>query len=394
METKFIERDFEIDLKDILKLNKILVLSWPRRAWKTFLFYQIIKNAIEKNFFEIENIVYINFSNFLLKNFEIENFLESYFSLFPDKKPVFFLDEIQELENFDKILLFLQSNWYQVFATWSNSKLLSSEISTNLRWKYLEKFVLPLSFKEFLRFKNFENKKLILEEDIWKLNNLFVEFLNWGAFPEIVLAENLTTKRDLLNSYLNWMIYIDLIERYKIENEVVLRELIEKILLNIWKEFSVHKFFNNLKSKWIKISKNTIYNYINYLQNSFFISEIRNFYKNQNSKNFLYDVWFENLVLETANFWQRFENIVFLELKRKFNDIFYKLNWSELDFFVPEKNFNIQVCYELNEQNFEREIKVFKNWEKNYLIYFSKKWDFKKDWVEILSFFEFLEINN
>jgi predicted AAA+ superfamily ATPase len=81
------------------------------------MFYQIIDELLAKNKIILENIVYINFSNLLFKNFDVEKLLEEYFSLFPDKEPVFFLDEIQELENFNKILLFLQANNYQVFAT-------------------------------------------------------------------------------------------------------------------------------------------------------------------------------------------------------------------------------------------------------------------------------------
>lgn len=391
-ETKFIKRDFKINLDDIFKLKKILVLVWARRVWKTFMFYQIIDKLLKQEKISLKNIVYINFSNLLFKNFNIEKLLEEFFTLFPDKKPVFFLDEIQELENFDKILLFLQSNNYQVFATWSNSKLLSSEISTNLRWKYLEKFIFPLSFKEFLRFKNFEKQNYILEEDKWKLKNLFEEFLIWWAFPEIVLAKNKLTKRDLLNSYFKDLIYIDLIERYKIENEKVLLELIETLLKNIWKEFSVQSFFNKLKAKWLKIWKATIYNYLQYLENIFFITWIKNKFKDQNKKYFLYDISFQNILFETENLWQRFENFVFLELKRKYNNIYFKLAKTEIDFFIPKKNLNIQVCYELNEDNFEREIKpLLKQEWQNILVYFNKIWDFKPNWVEIISFIDFFE---
>jgi predicted AAA+ superfamily ATPase len=81
------------------------------------MFYQIIDELFNQRKISLENIIYINFSNLLFKNFDIEKLIEEYFSLFPDKKPLFFLDEIQELENFDKILLFLQANNYQVFAT-------------------------------------------------------------------------------------------------------------------------------------------------------------------------------------------------------------------------------------------------------------------------------------
>jgi predicted AAA+ superfamily ATPase len=81
------------------------------------MFYQIIDELLKKNVITLENLVYINFSNLLLDDFDVERLLEDYFSLFPDKKPFFFFDEVQELENFDKALLFLQAHNYQVFAT-------------------------------------------------------------------------------------------------------------------------------------------------------------------------------------------------------------------------------------------------------------------------------------
>jgi len=393
--TKFIKRDFDIDLNDIFKLRKITVLVWARRVWKTFMFYQIIDKLLKENKIDLENIVYINFSNLLFKKFNIEKLIEEYFELFPSNKPVFFFDEIQELKDFDKILLFLQSNNYQIFVTWSNSKLLSKEISTNLRWKYLEKFIFPLSFKEFLRFKNFKKSTYILEEEKWKLKHLFKEFLTWGAFPEIVLAENKLTKRDLINSYFKDLVYIDLIERYKIGNETVLLELLEKLLKNIWKEFSVQKFFNKLKSKWIKAGKWTIYNYLQYLENVFFVSWIKNVFKEQNKKFFLYDIAFENILFENENFGQRFENIVFIELKRRFENIYFKLAQNEIDFFIKNNKINIQVVYNLNEENFDREIKPLLNQDgENILIYFDKVWEFNNSQVKILSFFDFINIYN
>ncbi len=387
LETKIIKRNIEILFDDLFKLQKILVLVWTRRAWKTFFMYQIAQELISIWKIKKEQIVYINFTNILFFDFNIEKLLEEYFGLFPDLKPVFFLDEIQELENFDKNLLYLKSKWYQIFTTWSNSKLLSSEISTNLRWKYLERFIFPLDFKEFLKFKNVEFKNFILEEEVWKIKKLFLEFLKWWWFPEVVLSENKTTKRDLLNSYFNNMIFIDIIERYNIENEKVLKELITKVFKNIWKEISVHKIFNDFKSRWFKIGKNTIYNYLWYLEDIFLISELKNFYKQNNRKIYLYDTWFLLLLAEEENFWQRFENYIFLENKRKKEEFYYKKNWNEIDFFIPKENKNIQVCFELNNENFERETKwlLLQEWKKE-LIYFDLNWNF--------SINEELEINN
>jgi len=186
------------------------------------------------------------------------------------------------------------------------------------------------------------------------------------------LAENKTTKRDLLNSYFNSMIFIDIIERYNIENEKLLKELINKVFKNIWKEISVHKIFNDFKSRGFKVSKNTIYNYLWYLEDIFLISELKNFYKQNNRKIYLYDTWFLLLLSEEENFWQKFENFVFLELKRKYDEFYYKKNWSEIDFFISNKDINIQVCFELNDENVSRET----------------EWLLKQDWSKELIYFD------
>ena len=93
--------------------------------------------------------------------------------------------------------------------------------------------------------------------------------------------------------------------------------------------------------------------------------------------------------------WQSFENMVFLELKKKYDKVFFKKNWFEIDFFIEEKKLNIQVCYELNIGNLDREIKPFlKNEENNILVYYKKEnWLIIQDDVKVLSFFDFVVLN-
>lgn len=181
-------------------------------------------------------------------------------------------------------------------------------------------------------------------------------------------------------------------ERYKIDNEKAIRFLTKKLILWNTKRLNLIKIFNELKSNWIKIWNNTIYNYFEYLKNIFFISEINNFYK-KTQNTYLYNFWFWYLLWLTDNLWQNFENFIFLNLKRKYEKIYYKENKNEIDFYLEEIDTNIQVCYKLDENNFNREISPLlkQDWRK-IIIYFKKSGNFEHNWVEILNFINFLNI--
>lgn len=290
--------------------------------------------------------------------------------------------------------MYLYNNYYKIFLSWSNFKLLSSELSTIFRWKTIDVKIYPLDFKEFLYFKNLEIENVYTEKQIWFLNNTIKEFLDFWAYPEVVLSKNTETKFDLIKSYFTVLLYKDLLERYWIENEYVIKYLIKKLLLWTTKEFNINKVFLEFKSQNVKVWKQTIYNYLEYLKEIFFIKEIPDEFKKWNKKFFFFDVWYNNIML-LENLWQRFENIVFLELNKRFeNIVFRKATNYEIDFVIPEKNIHIHVCYDLNYQNFEREIKWFENIdsENKILVYFSKEKDFNIKWVKIINLLEFIKI--
>ena len=392
-EVQILKRDIEFNF-EYLELNKIISFVWPRRAGKTYFMFYILQKLISENKIVLEQIIFIDFTAFLYDDFDVEKLLEDFFELFPDKKPFFVFDEIQELENFNKIVMYLFNSWYKIFLSWSNSKLLSSELSTIFRWRTIDVKIFPLNFKEYLYFKNIEKNNFYTEKDIWLLKNLIQEFLDFWSYPEIVLAKNKETKYELIKSYFTLLLYKDLLERYWIENEYVIKYLIKKLLLSTTKEFNINKIFNEIKSQNIKIWKQTIYNYLEYLKEIFFIKEISDEFKKGSKKFFFYDVWYNNITL-LENLWQRFENIIFSELNRKFENVIYRKNNSyEIDFIIPEKSIAIQVCYDLNVDNFDREIKYFSknNFENNYLIYFNKQKDFKVEWINIVNILEFVEI--
>jgi predicted AAA+ superfamily ATPase len=251
-----------------------------------------------------------------------------------------------------------------------------------------------LRFWEFLNFKNIENKKNYTSKEIWTYKNYFSEYLKFWAYPEIALIDNENIKQDLIKTYFEIVLYKDLLERYWVENEYVLKYLFKKIVLSNTKEFSISKVFNELKSQNIKIWIQSLYNYLEYFKEIFFISEINDKYKKTGKKYFLYDVWFTNLI-DKNNLWQRFENVIFISLLRTFWELkYFKNNIWEIDFVLEKENIAVQVCYKLTIENIDREIKLLEKseYENKFLVYFDKEKDFNYNWIKILDFFEFEKI--
>jgi len=376
-----------------LSLNKIISFIWSRRAGKTFLTFQLTKDLIERKIIDIENVVYIDFSWILNKNIDLESIQNSYFELFPDKKPFFIFDEIQELNNFSQKLIKILNKWYKILITWSNAHLLSKEISTILRWKVYTKEIFTLDFKDYLKFRNIKFSKNDLILNISKYKFEFTNFLKWWWFPEIVLVENEFVKENILKNYFDIMIYKDLQDRYKIKNDFALNFFIKRVLTTFWKELNINKIFNDLKSLQIKIWKDSLYNFYEYLHNIYLIEPVDNFWAKIKwlKKNYLIDVSFANLIWNN-DFWQRFENFVFFELRKKYSEIYFLNKNYEIDFFIPLENKFIQVVYNLNYENVERETKnLFKQkWEK-IIIYFEKEdWIKIDEWIKIIDFSDFI----
>lgn len=379
---------------EILKLNKIITFIWPRRAGKTYFMIYSLRELMERGVIEKKQIVFIDFTTFFGDRFDIDGLLESYFEICPDLPPFFVFDEIQELENFSKVILSLFNKNYHIFLSGSNSKLLSSELSTEFRGRTYDVEISPLSFDEYCDFKGIEITQAITSEEIGNRKNSIADYMRFGGYPEVVLIEDTNIKEDILKSYFELVLYKDLLERYSISNEFVIKFLFKRLVVSNTKEFSVNKVFNELKSQGIKVGVQTIYTYIGYLKQIFLLKEIGDLYKKTGKKYYFLDVGFMNLI-DQDNLGQRFENIVFLELARRFTSISYLINDQEIDFVIKTQNIAIQVCFDLTFENYERETKSLKksSMENKYVVYLHKNIDLKEidDGIKILNFFDFLK---
>jgi len=217
-ETIFREKYLE-NIDELLSWNLINVIVWPRRVGKSYFLYSVLKYLIKKNKINFWQIFYINKEWIEFDNIKDYVDLENLFKKQNiDKNRPFFvwLDEVQEIEAWEKFVLNIYSKYKNaiIFITWSNSKLLSSKYSTLLSWRYLEKIIYPLSFKEFCKFLNIQANK-----------EVFFEYLKFWWLPKIPFIKDKDLKFDYLNGVYNTVFTKDIVEYFNIRNVSLLRKI-------------------------------------------------------------------------------------------------------------------------------------------------------------------------
>lgn len=349
------------------KVFKAIPIVGFRRTGKTFLLLNVARKLGK------ENTIYIDFEDERIpQKTEVLSFLsDAIKELYGRKKLVLLLDEIQNIPNWSKwIRRMLDSFNYQIILSGSSSKLSSKEIPTELRGRCISLELLPLSFSEFLKFKNENLEKLT---DSLKLN-LLREYINFGGLPEVVLSEEVK-KYMLIEEYFKTFLVRDIFERYKIRNKELMRDLI-RLLLNST-HITITKVFDTLKSLGHKVGKETIANYFYYLRTSLFVEfleivspKIKNSLKAPRKVMFIDNFFIKRFSSKfSENMGRLMENCVFLELKRKVSEdplleIYYWKDYQqhEVDFVVKKNlkvNQLVQVTYASSRDEIEkREIKA------------------------------------
>ena len=218
--------------------------------------------------------------------------------------------------------------------------------------------IYPLSLSEYLKFNDFQIKKYYNSQEKWLLQNHIYNYINYWWYPEISLIQSIDKKIDIAKIYLDVMMYKDILERYKLTNEFVLKYCIKRILEWTSKLLSTNNIYNDLKSQNIKVSINTLYDIIQYLQNIFFLSLAENLYNSKAQKKiYIIDNVYQNIYAKQLNLWQKFENTIYNNIKYiTKKNIYYQKNGSEIDIYNDDI-WKIQICYELNYDNVDREIK-------------------------------------
>ena len=353
--------------------RNIVAIIGPRRVGKTYLLLYLAKKILKE--FPKDNVVYLNFDDERIeKNFE--EFFQSYYEIFSpkkEKKIVLFLDEIQLVKNWAGWLRTLHNQGkYHLFVAGSSSKLLSKEIATSLRGRYVSYLLLPFSFKEFLGVKERELKE-ILPEDRGKIMKYLKEYIEFGGFPEVILEKNEFEKRKKLKTLYETIFFRDIVERFKIRNYEAAKNILEILLSNYSNRITISKLNRFLNSTGIKIAKKTLWRYIQYFEDAFsiFLLPSYTFSKRKQillpRKIYSIDTGLSLFLSGKKDKGRLMENIVFLEILRRREkelfDVFYYLkDGFEVDFVLKQgmkvKQL-IQICYNISDyETKEREIKA------------------------------------
>lgn len=343
-----------------------------RRAGKSFMLYQKIQQmlALEHGW---DDMLYLNFEDDRLALFDRGDFeliLESHAEMY-GKRPMLFLDEIQNIEGWEKFARRLADAKYSVWLTGSNAKMLSSEVMTTLGVRYLATEVYPYTFQEFLRIQDipYDEISLLVTESRAKVMRGWNEYLLWGGLPESV---GLTVKRSYLSSTFQKIYLGDIVSRNKIANPNILRLMLKKLAENVGQPVSYNRLANVLSSVSGKISMPTVCKYIEYSEAAWLLLRLRNVSapfaeKETSCKYYFIDNGVLDLFLLDAET-MLLENIVALALFHKYGHdsdnerVFFYNDKVEVDFYVPDEGVAIQVSYSITKSSttYEREVNALK----------------------------------
>ena len=336
------------------------VLVGVRRAGKSYMLYHVIQQLLAQGH-KWDEILYLNFEDERLENFDTDDFnrlLECHQEMY-GKRPMLFLDEIQNIDSWHKFARRMADSQYTIFITGSNAKMLSGEINTTLGGRFLIAEVYPYSFKEFLTVHQVPTGELDLlsTEGRARVIRCFDEYLHYGGLPAAAL---LPAKRNYLSSVYQKIYMGDIIARNKITNVSGIRVLVRKMAESVCRPISYNRINNLLSSVGGKLSLATTIKYVEYCEDAWLLLRLRNYAsaladKESNCKYYFIDTGILGLFLIDKDA-MLLENIVALQLFRIYGHapenervFFYHHNF-EVDFYVPDAELAIQVSYSLRDE--------------------------------------------
>lgn len=357
-------------IRDFYDSDLIKILVGIRRCGKSVILEQIIGELKNKGINE-DHIIYVNFEFIEFEELTDYKKLNNYIKEKIKDSSMYYLffDEIQNVENFEKVVNSLRaSQKVSIFITGSNSRLLSEELSTILSGRYVSFRINPLSYKEILQLKCLEKST----------DEAFRDFMKWGSLPNRFQFQNEEAIKNYLYGVFDSIILRDVVERLKIRDTSLFNLILQYIIDTIGREFSAENIINFLKNEGREVSTLTIYSYIEALCKALLIRKV-----------YRYDVH-GKAVLKTLNKYYvtdlgiaqiknnkteidksyAIENIVYNELIIKGYDVFTgKTKKGEIDFVAtkPNKKIYIQVAFSIpNEETKKREFGAYDNINDNY----------------------------
>lgn len=340
-----------------------------RRTGKSYMMFQQINALLDKGI-PLSQIVYVNFEDERLLEMKVDDLntiLEIGIELSgADIKPYFFLDEIQNINGWEKFVRRIADMKYKISITGSNSKMLSSEIASTLGGRFVIMHIFPYSFAEYLIANRKEKNYLdtISTSDKADVISQYNEYITFGAFPELVEIKN---KRTFLSSIYQTIYLGDIITRNKITNDFAIKLILKKIAESITKPLSFTRLTNIVKSTGTTLGKQTVINYVGYMTDSYLIFSITNYAaklveKETSPKYYFMDTGLIGLMLLDCQSAQ-LENLIAIELIRRYKieNVFYFESNVEIDFYVPTEKLAIQVSLQVLDDmdTKERETRAF-----------------------------------
>ena len=371
--------DFLVKSKD---RRIIKVVSGVRRCGKSTLF-EIYKDFLLENGVAKNQIISINFEDMDYEELTDYKKLYGYIKskMIRDKKNYIFLDEIQHVDKFEKVVdsLFIKENT-DLYITGSNAYFMSSELSTLLSGRYIELKMLPLSFKEYYQAK-LEYEKLEQKEN--RVSKTLIQYYNEyivnSSFPyTLQLDSDLKNIHEYLSGIYNSVLLKDIVARLKISDVMRLESVVKYIFDNIGNLTSLSKIGNTLTSMGRKTDAKTIEKYIRGLTDSLLVHEVSRYnikgkeFLSTLSKYYVADLGLRQMILGNRNIdmGHILENVIYLELLRRKGNVYVgQFDKNEIDFVVINSNEieYYQVALTILDKNtLKRELDAFKNIKDNY----------------------------
>ena len=360
--------------------NVIKIITGMRRCGKSYLFKLII-DELKKRGINDEDILLIDLElpryNHIKTREQLDEivvpFIESH-----ENKVYLFFDEIQNVKEWEvSINSYYKLENTDIYITGSNSKLMSAEFATLLTGRYINIELYPFSFNEFLDYKQELNHPSAITNELNSdLENFFEEYQKYGGIPLTISSQH--DKELVLNGIYSSIILNDIVERYEIRNVGLFNRIVKYIIENTGNLISANAIYKYLKHEKLSITKPTIYNYLEYLENAYLIAKASKedlVGKKEiigSEKYYLLDTGFYKSQLEEKqrNIGHILENIIFIELKRHgYKITIGKVNDYEIDFICKKNNqkIYIQVTYLLeNDETIEREFRPLLMIKDNY----------------------------
>lgn len=356
------ERPFEFEE------NGRYVMVGVRHAGKSYMLYQRARQLLSEGH-SINEMLYLNFDDERLfgtvKAENLDEILQAYSAMYTSK-PILFLDEIQNIDGWEHFARRLANQKYQVYITGSNAKMLSRDIETVLGNRYIDADIYPYSFKEYLEAKGITlGANWVYGRQKNDVVYAFNEYFHWGGFPELLMYQN---KRRWLNRLYEKILLGDIIQRNHIQNEAGVRLTVKRLAESVKQPISYNRIAHLIQSIGLRTTPVSVMDYAKFAKDACLIFSVDNFAskfveKETVKKHYFVDNGLLNIFINDPET-SLLENLCAIHLYKRYEDGLYFWNKNaEVDFYIPDINTGIQVCYSTTKDlnTFEREVSALES---------------------------------